>query len=68
MVLAIMNKPPGMGVKAAPAVTKPEGTKGTKRSKMITQKTRLIEELWMHLQNDRFNHLGLIFANPNRYK
>ncbi len=68
MVLAMMNKPPGMGVKAAPAVTKPDGTKVIKRSKMIAQKTRLIEELWMYLQNGRFNHFGLTFENPYRYR
>lgn len=64
MVLATINKLPGMGVKAAPAVTRPDGTKGSKRNKRIAQKTRLIEEFWMYSQNGRFNHFGLIFVNP----
>lgn len=44
IVLATMNKGPEIGVKEAPAVTNPDGTKGIRRSKMIVQNTWLVED------------------------
>ena len=44
IVLAAINKGPEIGVKEAPAVTNPDGTKGIRRSKMTVQKTWLGED------------------------
>lgn len=66
MVLAIMKMGPGIGVKAAPAVTSPDGTKGIKRKEITAQKTWLTEERCIYSQNGFFSHPGSIFENPNR--